>query len=108
MRFCRHRDFDDDLVTDERLADFADWLTRTDLGESLHLDLHLTQYVVRMMVKAIVCYGQIQHDDENTPDPRESEVYQETWETITARFPRSKRGARDYNHTDYPNIKHFL
>ncbi|KAJ2317114.1 hypothetical protein IWW52_003297, partial [Coemansia sp. RSA 2704] len=88
MHFCNQHCNGNDLVTDQRLADYVEWLIESGAAERIRQGPTHIQQVLRIQLQGVMCYWNIQNrNNEDARDPRHEPLFIEKWQQISMRFP---------------------
>ncbi|KAJ1945885.1 hypothetical protein FBU59_002181, partial [Linderina macrospora] len=95
IHFCNNKYAGDDLVTEERLASYVEWMVNSGAAERIRQGSTHIQQVLRNQLQGVLCYWRIQTGNRpDLPDPRTGRVFSSKWNEIVQRFPREGRSRR--------------
>lgn len=95
IHFCNQCCRGDDIVTEEKLADYVEWLVSSGSAERIRQGNTHVQQVLRNQLQGVLCYWRIQTGNrDDLSDPRLSPVFMAKWQQIAMRYPRPRQSRR--------------
>ncbi|KAI7835093.1 hypothetical protein BX661DRAFT_10682 [Kickxella alabastrina] len=95
MHYCAQRCGGDERVTEERLADYVEWMVTSGSAERIRQGSTHVQQVLRNQLQGVLCYWRLQNGNRaDLPDPRVGHIFMSKWQQIVMRFPRPRQSRR--------------
>ncbi|KAJ1936263.1 hypothetical protein EC988_008247, partial [Linderina pennispora] len=83
IHFCNSKYGGDDMVTEERLASYVEWMVNSGAAERIRQGSTHIQQVLRNQLQGVLCYWRIQTGNRpDLPDPRTGRVFSSKWNEI--------------------------
>ncbi|KAJ1807850.1 hypothetical protein LPJ75_004709, partial [Coemansia sp. RSA 2598] len=95
LHFCNQCCNGDDRVTEERLAEYVEWMVSSGSAERIRQGSTHVQQVLRNQLQGVLCYWRIQNGNRSDlKDPRTGPVFMAKWQQIVMRHPRPRMSRR--------------
>ncbi|KAI9501907.1 hypothetical protein BX070DRAFT_33086 [Coemansia spiralis] len=95
MHYCTVCCNGDEEVTEQRLADYVEWMVSSGSAERIRQGTTHIQQVLRNQLQGVLCYWRIQHGNRpDLTDPRLGPIFMAKWQQIVMRYPRSRHSRR--------------
>ncbi|KAJ2785795.1 hypothetical protein H4R18_000341 [Coemansia javaensis] len=95
IHFCNLRYGGNDIITEERLAEYVEWMVSSGAADRIRQGPTHIQQVLRNQLQGVMCFWRIQNPNyAEMTDPRMGKVFTEKWQQIALRYPRSRQPRR--------------
>ncbi|KAJ1728977.1 hypothetical protein LPJ61_003749 [Coemansia biformis] len=90
IHFCNTHCSGDDLITEQRLADYVEWLASLGAADRISQGAIRIQQVIRNQLHGVMCYWRIQNGGRtDVSDPRQGPIFTEKWKQVARCHPHS-------------------